>query len=373
MLNKFSFKDLFSKMLDGFVGCISPLIPMLIGGGMIKVIALIMNLAGVPADNTTYLILTWVGNAFLYFLPIFLGATAAKKFGANQGLGMLLGGLLISKDFIDAVAAGTELSFLGLPVYSGNYASTVVPIILSVWVLSKVEPVVSKYSPKSLKTALVPTVSLLIVVPIMLVITAPLGFYIGRYVSSAVIWLYDRIGFVGLAILTGFKPLLVMTGMHLGLITVVVNNFAVLGYDPFYIPASFCSNMNQAAACLAVGLKTKNKELRSVAFSAALTAFLPGVTEPAMYSVTIKYKKPMTAAIIGGLVAGALLGILKVICYAMPGNTGIFSIPVFIGGDNSSVINLLIAAISGIVVTFIATWILGFEDEEPSKATSNVK
>ena len=373
MSSKFSFKDFFANILDGFIGCITPLIPMFIGGGMIKVIALIVNLAGVPADNTTYMILTWVGDAFIYFMPIFLGATAAKKFGANQGLGMLLGGVLMAKGYMDAVAAGTSLNFLGLPVYSGNYTSTVVPIILSVWVLSKIEPLVSKYSPKSLRTTLVPTISLLIVVPIMLVVTAPLGFYIGKYVSAAVIWLYNNFGFLGLAILAGFKPLLVMTGMHLGMIPVVINNFAVLGFDPFYIPAGFISNLNQTTACLAVGLKTKNKDLRSVAFSSAFTAFLSGVTEPAMYSVTIKYKKPMTAAIIGGIVGGALLGILgNVASYVMPGNMGILSIPVFIGGDGSGLRNLLIASVAGMVVTFAATWILGFEDEEESEAISNV-
>lgn len=356
-------KKFFSKMVDGLVGSISPLIPMLIGGGMIKIIALLMNQAGVSPDNTTYMILSWVGNAFLYSFPVFLGATSAKKFGVNQGIGMLLGALLISPDFISAVSSGTALDFLGLPVYSGSYSSSVIPIIITVWVLSKLQRFLDKYSPKSLKGMLVPTLSLLIMVPIMLVVTAPLGFYIGKYVSGGILWLYNRFGFIGIAVLTGFKPLLVMTGMHLGMIPVVVNNFAVLGFDPIWLPASIVSNFNQGFACLAVGIKTKDKDLRSIAFSSALTVFLAGVTEPAMYSVTIKYRKPMVASIVGGIVAGVILGAFKVVCYTMPGNTGILSLPTFMGSTSSNLIILLIAIAVGAVITFIGTWIT-FKEEK---------
>lgn len=361
---KFTIQGFMSGMVEGLVGSITPLIPMLIGGGMIKVIALIMSLVGVPAENPTYMIFNWMGSAFLYFLPVYLGATAAKKFGASQCLGMLLGGFLVLPGFVSAVSSGTALTIFGLPVYAGSYSSSILPVILSVWVLSKIEKFLNKHIPEILRGALAPTISIILMMPIMLVITAPLGFYIGKYVGDAVIWIYDTLGFVGVAILAAFKPLLTMTGMHLSFLPICINSFSTYGYDPFYCPASIYANINQAAACLAVCIRAKGKALKSTSASAALSAFLPGVSEPAMFGVTIRYKTPMIAAIIGGAVSGCISGLLKVVCNTLPGNTGILALPCFISENSENLIGFIIALAAGAVVTFIMTLVLGFKEED---------
>lgn len=362
--NKFTFKSVVMGIMDGISGCITPIIPMMIGGGMIKVIYMLANMAGIlPDTSPTYQILYWLGDAFIYFFPVFLGATAAKKFGANQGVGMLLGALLIYPSFIAAAGEGAALSIFGLPVYVANYSTTVIPIILTVYILSKVEKFISQYCPDILKSFVVPTGSLLIMLPIMLVITAPLGYYIGTYVASGVIWIYETIGFLGVSLLCALLPLMVMTGMHTMMTPYWTSAFASLGYNPFFLPAMIISNFNQFAAALAVSLKAKNKKIKSTALSCAVTAIVGGVTEPAMFGITFKYKKPLYAAMIGNAVGGLIAGLLKVACYAFPGSGGMFAIVTFAGPGNN-LIYFLIAAIVGVVVTFGLAYILGIDEKE---------
>ncbi|MFQ7171582.1 MAG: PTS transporter subunit EIIC [Thomasclavelia ramosa] len=288
---KVALKSVLMGIMDGISGCITPIIPMMIGGGMIKVFYMLANMVGIlPETSSTYQILYWLGDAFIYFFPVFLGATAAKKFGANQGVGMLLGALLIYPSFIAMATEGAAMSIFGLPVYVANYSTTVIPIILTVYILSKVEKLINRYCPDILKSFVVPTGSLLVMLPIMLVVTAPLGYYIGTYVAEAVIWIYETIGFLGVSILCALLPLMVMTGMHTMMTPYWTSAFASLGYDPFFLPAMILSNMNQFAATLAVSLKAKTKKVKSTAMSCAVTAIVGGVTEPAMFGITFKYK-----------------------------------------------------------------------------------
>lgn len=360
---KFSVKGLLTGMMDAVSGSITPLIPMMIGGGMIKVLYMICNMAGIlPETSTTYQILYWLGDAFIYFFPVFLGATSAKKFGANQGLGMLLGALLIYPSFIAAATDGASMTIFGLPVYVTNYSSTVIPIIITTYVLSKVEKLISKFIPDFLKSCLVPTFSLVIMLPLMLVITAPLGYYIGTYVANAVIWIYETIGSVGVAVLAALLPLMVMTGMHTMMTPYWTTAFASLGHDPFFLPAMIISNMTQATACLAVGLRAKDQNTKSTALSCAATAYIAGVTEPAMFGVTLRYKRPLYAAMAGNAVGGLVAGLLKVSCYAFPGSGGIFSFVTFVG-PGMNFVWFLVATAAAIVTTFALTFVMGIQED----------
>lgn len=360
---KITVKGVLTGMMDAVSGSITPLIPMMIGGGMIKVLYMLCNMVGIlPESSTTYQILYWLGDAFIYFFPVFLGATSAKKFGANQGIGMLLGALLIYPSFIAAATEGASMTIFGLPVYVTNYSSTVIPIIITTYVLSKVEKLVSKVIPDFLKSCLVPTFSMIIMLPIMLVITAPLGYYIGTYVANAVIWIYETIGFVGVAVLAALLPLMVMTGMHTMMTPYWTTAFASLGCDYFFIPAMIISNLNQATACLAVGLRAKKESIKSTALSCAATAYIAGVTEPAMFGVTLRYKRPLYAAMIGNAVGGIIAGLFKVACYAFPGSGGLFAIVTFVGPDKN-LLWFLVAAAAGMVTTFILTFAMGFKED----------
>ncbi|WP_099467371.1 PTS transporter subunit EIIC [Konateibacter massiliensis] len=361
---KVTVKSILMGMMDAVSGSITPLIPMMIGGGMIKVIYMIANMAGIlPETSTTYQFLYWLGDSFIYFFPVFLGATSAKKFGTNMGIGMLLGAFLIYPSFIAAATDGTVMTIFGLPAYITNYSSTVIPIIITVYVLSKVERLINKICPDMLKSFLVPTASLLIMLPITLVITAPIGYYVGTYVAAAVIWVYETVGFLGVAILCALLPLMVMTGMHTMMTPYWTQAFASLGLDPFFLPAMILSNFNQFAASLAVGFKAKSPKIKSTAFSCATTAIIGGVTEPAMFGITFKYKKPLYAAMIGNGVAGLIAGIKGVACYAFPGSGGIFATVTFTGPGNN-IIWFLIAAVAGMGVTFVLTFIFGINEEE---------
>lgn len=360
---EFSVKGIVTGVVDGIAGCFTPLIPMLCGGGMIRVVAMFIQLTGVlPADNPTYMILTWMGDAFLYFLPVFVGYSAAKKFGASQPIAMLLGAFLLHPSFTGAISAGTALTMFGLPVYAASYKSTVFPIILTVWVLSKIEKVLKKYTPEMFMSMLVPLLSLLIMLPVMLCITGPAGFYLGTYVSAAIIWLYETFGFIGIALFALVRPFVVMTGMHLGMTSYWISAFSSLGYEPFYLGCGFIGNFCQGAACLAVALKAKTKNLKSTAMTCAISAIVPGITEPAMFAVTLRLKKPMYAAMIGGCVGSALMGLLGVVAYALPGSAALFGLPVFIG-PNGNLIKMVISILVAMVVAFIAAWMLGFEEE----------
>lgn len=347
------------SILEGIAGCLTPLISLLVGAGLIKVVIIVGDLTGLlTATMPTYQVLSFVADSGFYFLPIFIGATAAKKFGANMGLGMLLGAMLLHPTFVASVTEGTNMSVFGIPVYGASYSSTIFPAILAVYALSHVERFFSKYSPDALKTILVPFFSILIMMPLTLCLIAPAGSFIGVYFSQAIIWLYETTGFLGVAVLGALYPLAVITGMHGAFIPYMFQSLASVGYEPIVCTAMVISNINQGIATMVVGIKSTKKEEKSMAFSCALTAVVGGVTEPAMYGFNLKHKTPFYGVMIGSFIGALVAGILHVYCYAFAGSSGIFGITGFVGPDVSNIINMGIAMAVGAVATFIASFIL---------------
>lgn len=345
-------------LFDAISGCITPVIPVLIGSGMIKVLILLLELIGVlEAGMPTHTVLTFVGDAGFYFLPIFIGYTAAKKFGGNALLGALMGAILIHPTFVACVADGTALSFLGLPIFASTYASMIFPSILSVFIMCKVERFIGKISPDSIRSVTEPLFTILIMVPIMLCVTGPVGVYIGNFVTAAIMWIYDTLGFVGVAILAGAWPILILTGMHTSTGTYLVQAFASLGYDPIVCAASFTANLSMGAACLGVAAKSKKANTKSTGISFAVTAILGGVTEPALFGMVSKNKKTLFSACLGGVVGGAIAGLFKVAAYAFPGAGGLPGIPCFIGPTATNIIVAIIAMVASMVVSCILSYI----------------
>lgn len=355
---KFSLNLLF----DVITGCFTPLLPILIGGGMLKVVMLILttlNLLG--TDSGTYTVLNFVSDSAFYFLPVFVAATSAKKFKTNFGLGMLVGAMLIHPAFINAVTSGKALDVFRLPIYGTTYSSSIIPAILAVYIMSYVEKFFSKYSPEVIKTISVPLLTMLVMTPVTLCLIAPAGAFFGIYFADGIMWLYGTIGFAGMAMLACFMPFIVMTGMHMALNTICFQLLSTMKYDPIILPTMLISNLNQGAACAAVALRTKDKNLKSTALSCAITA-LGGITEPAMYGITLKYKKAMIGAMIGSAVAGAFAGFFPISCTA-PAVPGLFLLPAFIGHDGLKSLYAIVASvIIGMIVTFISTIILYKEE-----------
>lgn len=354
-----------SNILTGIAGCISPLLPILIGAGFLKIIILVLTNMNLLAESSpTIITLTFVSDAAFYFLPVFAGATSAVKFKANMGLGMLIGAMLISPTFIANVAAGNPGAIFGLPVYGASYASTIFPVICSVFVMSYVERFIAKRSPDSLRSILEPLGTLLVMVPLTLVVIAPIGAVIGNGLGGLLYGMYDRFGVFTISLLSAFWPLIVLTGMHAGLVPFAIERLATYGCEPL-MAASYIANVNQGIACFVIAMKTKNKELRSSALSYGTTAIFGGVTEPALFGVTLKYKKGLYSVIIGGLVGGALAGILKVVVYIFSGTSAIpFGLVALVGDEISNLLYGCISIAGGALATFIAAMILFRNEKE---------
>ncbi len=355
--------NIVSSLMETIAGIFSPIIPAIAGAGMLKgILGLITTLKWAEASSDSMRILALIADCFFYFLPFFLAVSAAKKFKTSEYLALALAGGLMYPTIIDAaktIAAGKEvapLSFLGMPIGFVNYSSTVIPIIIAVWLMSYVYRFLERYIPSAVKTIFAPALVLIIMIPIELIAIGPAGSYLGTGLAEGVQWLFERAGFVAGFAFAGVRPLITMVGMHYGLMPISLQNLAEFGYD-YLLPLSFVANMGQAAAAFAVFLKTKNKTFKVVAASTSLTALL-GITEPAMYGVNLKLKKPFIAALIGAGSGGAFLTIFNVKAYGfvLPGIT---ALPVFVGPE---FIYLVIGALLTVVITIVLTFIFGFED-----------
>lgn len=348
-----------STVLDMIAGCLTPLIPMMIGAGLIKVILMLLSMCSIlTTESSTYIVLDFAASAAFYFFPVMIGSTAAKKFGANPGIGMMLGATLISPTFISLVNSETPLSIYGLPIYAASYANTVFSMILTMAVCAPVEKFFAKHSPKALRTMLEPVLTILVMLPLMLCVLAPLGSLLGSVLAHGVMWLYDTVGFLGVAIFCALQPLLITTGMHTAFTPYLITSLATVGYDPIVCPPAFVSNVDHGIACVAVALKTKDKNLKSTAFTCAISAITAGVTEPALFGIILPLKTPMYATMIGNFFGGAMLGLLHVFIYSFPGGTGLFGLPIFLSGGITCLLHAVLAIAIGAVATFISTFIL---------------
>lgn len=352
-------KEVFSRVIDGISSSIFPAINIFVGVGLVKVIVLLCELAGIMTpDMPTDQVLTFVADAGMYFLPVFVGGFAMRKFGGDLGLGLLLGAMLVAPSFVSGVAAGNVYSFFGLPIYSATYTYSVFPSILIGFCGAQVEKFVGKHAPRSIRTVLEPLVTLLVMIPLSFCLLAPLGNILGIGLNIIVLWMSDHLGFVALSFMAGFMSLIVMTGMHSAMGAVAVNMVSTVGYDTLLLPAIVISNINQGVAALAVACKTKNTDLRATGLACGVTACVAGVTEPALFGINLKYRKPQIAAMLGGFIGGAFGGLMKLKAFAFVSSQGIFGITMFIGEPSSNLLFGIASVVIGAVSTFILTMIL---------------
>lgn len=369
-------KGVIAKVLDTIAGSFFPIIPALAGAGMLKaVLALLIAFNWVTVESETYQFLNFMADAAFYFLPILLAASAAKKFKVNQYMAMTIGAILVHPTFISmmngAKEAGTELHLLGIPVPLVPYASSVIPIILAIWFMSYVEPFAEKIVPKSLRIFLAPLLTLIVVAPVTLIVIGPLGDYVGQVLGMGFAFLDTHVSWLVPTLVGTFTPFLVMAGMHYGIIPLGMNMLATKGIDTIAGPGMLVSNIAEGAASLAVALRAKNKDIKQLATSAGITAVV-GITEPAMYGISLRFKRPLIAAMIGGGVGGLFLGIMGVGRYAQV-SPGIFSLPSYIGPDGFT--DLIYAAIGcaiSFATAFIVSYILGIKEDSVEESTKEV-
>lgn len=360
-------ESLLSRVLDTIAGIFTPILPAITGAGMLKAILILLTTFNVLAEESqTYYILNFISDAAFYFFPVILAYTAAVKFNANPFIAMTIGGVLIHPSFTALVNNNEPVKFLGLPVTLASYSASVIPIILTVWLLSYVEKIVDKITPKIFKFFLSPLLIFVIVAPISLIVIGPLGTIFGNYLAAFISYLNNNLGWLVVGVLGAISPLLVMTGMHYSFFPLLITSFATFGYESMMTPAMLAANIAQGAAAVCVSVKSKNLKLKQLAGSSGFTAVL-GITEPAMYGVNLKLKKPFLGVMIGGFVGGLYAGFTGVKSFAM-GPPGLSSLPIFMGPGNN-LINATITIVISFVVAFIATWIIGFED--PVEEASN--
>ncbi len=344
-------QKLSSVLLDFIISIFQPLVPAIAGGGILKSLLLLASILGLMSDKSeTYQILNLVGGAPLYFLPILVAMTTANKLKVNQLVAVSAVGALILPEMTAMLAEGTN--FMGIGLENIAYASQVFPAILTVLFYAQLEKLVSKFSPKPIRIFFVPMMSLLITVPIALLILGPLGYNVGAAFSTVIVSLYNHFGWVATGLLAAVLPLMVVTGMHKAMIPYAVSSMSELGAELLYLPASLAHNISESGACFAVALKTKNAKLRSTAISAGISALF-GITEPALYGVTILNKRVLYSVMVSSLIGGAFAGITAIKGFALVG-PGIASITMF--ADKNNGMNLVWAFVT-VGISFAVSFI----------------
>ncbi|MEL4505593.1 beta-glucoside-specific PTS transporter subunit IIABC [Luteococcus sp. H138] len=347
------------RVLGIIAGAFFPIVPAIVGGGMLKAVAAILLATMVlTPQSPTYVFLNFMGDAAFYFLPVLLGVSAAQKFKVNPYVAGALGAMLIHPAFSQMVTAartgGPTIEVFGLPVQPVNYASSVIPIFLMVWLQSYVEPLANKIMPKAVHMVSTPLLTSFVVGLVGFLGLAPLGNWIGMALGSGVTSLSQTAPWLVPGLMGAFTPLLVMTGMHYGIIPVGINLLATTGKDPVVGPGMLVSNVAQGGAALAVALRAKNVNTKSLAGSSGFTAVL-GITEPALYGVNLRFKRPLIAAMIGGGIGGLLIGFMGVGRFAQVA-PGLLALPSYIDPKNPANLSVLIWAVVGVAVAFASAF-----------------
>ena len=362
-------KKIGMNILNYMAGSLTPLIPILIGAAMFKTLLSIFgpDMLGVfQAESDIYKLFDFVYDAGFYFLPIFIGYTAAAKIGASPILGMFMGGILLAPDFMAMAAAEevTKFTVFGIPALLNDYSQSVIPIILSVWAMSYVEKFFKKYIPDALSTIFVPFLTILVMLPVSLCALAPLGAYVGQYVSAGLIAFGNVGGFVAVAVIAALWEFLVMSGMHVVMIVTVLNVYMTTGSETVIWPAALCATASTFGLALGAFLRIKDKEEKSLSLGYFISGIVGGVTEPALYGIGLKYKRPFIALMAGGAVGGLYVGITHAYMYAM-GATNFLMVLSFSGADKANLINGTIGCIIAMLVSAAVTFLTGFDKNDP--------
>ena len=345
----------------GFVaGAVAPLVPGLIGGGMLKVLLLLITYVFADfASSDTYTILSWVANAPFYFMPIFVAYGAAKKLGGTPIYAMAGAASLLTPAFSTAVAKGDALTLVGLPVRLVKYPQQLLPALLISLAAYAIERLLNKVVPGIFKSIFVGMGTMGLSMILGFTVLGPLGSYVGSAISGVFVWLGANVGPLAVGILSACLPWLVMTGMHHAISPFMAQSIANPGYDPIFRPSFILHNMAEGGACLGVGLRAKDAQFRSECFSLAFGCIVAGVTEPAIYGVNFKLKKPMFGVMAGGAVGGVVTGLLGARAYTM-GYSTIMALPIF----EDTVLAMLAGIVVTILVAAAVTFVLGYDEAD---------
>lgn len=368
-----------NRILQTISKMFTPIIPAIAASGLISgtltAARLLMSQQGVNiTTNDTYILLYAASQIIFYFMPIFLGYTAAKALKCNEFIAMTIGAFLCYPAF-DAIIQKVDVAttFFGLPVIKGawtigeqtrafSYTGSVIPIILAVLVLAYVEKFLKKYIPEILQIILVPGLALIIMLPLTLSVLGPVGVWVGNVIQVMYTSLMEFNAVVGGAVVGGLWGVFVIFGAHRALLPIGLNDVAVSGQQNLLAFAG-AANFSQGGAALGVLLKTKNRELKSVAGAATISAAVVGITEPAIYGTNLRLKRPMIAAIIAGAIGGGIMGLGGVYGDAFA-NNGVLTIFTYAAGGMTKFAFYLVGCCVAYFGAAALTYMMGFEDIE---------
>lgn len=343
-----------------------PIIPAIVAAGLLMGLLGMLNAFNiVDADSSWFILLDMFSSAAFIILPILLGVSAAKEFGANPYLGAVIGGIMTHPALLNPWGLGQAepeyLDFLGLPVALIGYQGTVIPILLAIYMMSIIEKRLRKVVPNAVDLLVTPFVTVILTGFIAILAIGPLGLFLGDLLTETLNFVYNYGGFLAGIIFGGTYSLIVLTGVHHSFHAIEAGLIASIGIN-YLLPIWSMSNIAQGGAGLAVFFKTKRAKTKEVALPSAVSAFL-GITEPVIFGVNLKYRKPFIAALIGGAVGGGYVVFMNVAANAF-GLTGIPMLAIVAPLGMSNIINYLIGFALALTTAFVLTWILGFKEEQ---------
>lgn len=348
-------ETLTNKIFTFISGCITPTLPVLIGSGLISaVLALLTNFNILAKDANTYVLLNALANAAYQYLPVMVAYAGARRLKTNEYVAAFIMLALCS-----STISGVEgLSIFGISLTTVKYTSNIVPALMMVPVLAALDKVIVKYSPNAIKSVVRPFVLSMVMFPVTLLVLGPIGTLVGKLLAQFCIWV-TSFGGLSMAILSALHPLLVMVGMHTIITPLIVNEITTVGSSLLFSKA-LAANLAIAGAALAVGFKAKKAENKEAGISTGITALL-SVTEPALYGVLIRLKKPLISAIIASAITGVFIGIFDIRAYATA-SCSFLTLPIFMGGAMSNFYLACAAAVIAVVLGFVITWFMGFDE-----------
>lgn len=358
---KMTLKKAVMKAIDFISGSFLPVLPVIVAGGLISAILVVFTIFfGMSTESGTYIVLHSIYSAAFTYLPIYVGYNTAKKLNVSPMLGALLGGVLVC----GSISGVDGLNFIGIPVTAVDYAQSVLPVMFGVLFMSVVYRPLEKHMPKEIKFVMVPVLTIIITVPVTLAALGPIATWAGNVIASVMLWLNTHLGWLSVSLMSAFCPIMLFTGTGGSLFPAIFASFAEHGFEGFVMTSLLSANLAMGGAAIATSLRLKKADNKSLAMSTGITAIF-GITEPAIYGVLVRYKKPFTASIVGAAIGGLFAGYTHVVEYVFS-SPSIISIIAFINPDGTMT-NFYMAIITMIIAfasAFVITWIMGVEDED---------
>lgn len=344
--------NLRTKFVEFIINIFQPLVFAIAGAGILKSLLMLLAMFNIlKTDSTIYTLLVAISDATFYFLPLMVAVTTANVLKCNRLVAIAAVGYLLLPATTTALNEGVQL--FGFTIPNIAYNAQVFPAILCVSFLAIMEKIFNKYSPKPIRTFFVPMMSLAITVPITLTVLGPLGYNVGTIFTTIILFLYNKMGFLAVGLLAAILPFMVATGMHKALLPYAINTIGKLGYEALYMTASLAHNISESGACFAIALRAKDGTLKQTALSAGISALM-GITEPALYGITLQHKRAILGVVLSSAISGTFLGLFTVRGFVIVG-PGLASMTMFIDPNNG---NNLIFAIIGFVVAILGSFII---------------